>query len=227
MSLDDFSKHMAAGKVQSLKIVIKADQGGPAEALADAFAHLSTDEVRVQVIHRGVGAITESDVLFAKTGNAIIIGFHVRPDANARAAIEREHVDVRIYRIIYEAVESVRAALEGLLAPEEKEVVVGEAEILQIFKISGIGTIAGCIVRNGVIRRNARTRVIRDGVEVYTGELASLKRFKEDVREVKDGLECGMSVGKFNDVKVGDLLESYTVEQVARTLEPAGIQKGE
>ena len=225
VSLADFSKHLAAGKVQSLKIVIKADQGGPAEALADAFAHLSTDEVRVQVIHRGVGAITESDVLFAKTGNAIIIGFHVRPDANARAAIEREHVDVRIYRIIYEAVESVRTALEGLLAPEEKQVVLGEAEILQIFKISGIGTIAGCIVRNGVIRRNARTRVIRDGVEMYDGELASLKRFKEDVREVKDGLECGMGVENYNDIKVGDLLESYTVEQVARTLEPAGISK--
>ncbi len=227
VSLDDFSKHLAAGKVQSLKIVIKADQGGPAEALADAFAQLSTDEVRVQVIHRGVGAITESDVLFAKTGNAIIIGFHVRPDANARAAIEREHVDVRIYRIIYEAVESVRAALEGLLAPEEKEVVLGEAEILQIFKISGIGTIAGCIVRSGVIRRNARTRVIRDGVEMYDGELASLKRFKEDVREVKDGLECGMGVENYNDVKVGDVLESYTVEQIARTLEPAGISKDE
>ena len=225
VSLDDLSRELDAGKVRSLKIVIKADQGGPAEALADAFAQLSTDEVRVEVIHRGVGAITESDVLFAKAGNAIIIGFHVRPDANARAAIERERVDVRVYRIIYEAVETVRAALEGLLAPEEKETVLGDAEVLQTFKISGTGTIAGCVVRTGTIRRSARTRVIRDGVEVYDGELASLKRFKEDVREVKEGLECGIGVENFNDIKVGDVLQGYMVEQIARTLEPAGISK--
>jgi translation initiation factor IF-2 len=226
VSLEDISKHLEAGEVQALNLIIKADQGGPAEALADAFAQISTSEVRVEVIHRGVGSITESDILLAKASNAIIIGFHVRPDSNARAAAEREHVDVRTYRVIYEAVEDVRAALEGMLAPEERETVTGEAEVLQTFKISGVGTVAGCIVRNGVMRRSAKVRVIRDGVDVYTGGLSSLKRFKEDVREVKDGLECGMGVENFNDVKVGDIIQAFTVEQVARSLEPAGAAKG-
>jgi translation initiation factor IF-2 len=225
VSLEDLSRQLEAGKVQTLKIIIKADQGGPAEALADAFANLSTDEVQVEVIHRGIGAVTESDVLFAKASDAIIVGFHVRPDANARSAIDRERVDVRTYRVIYEAVEDVRSALEGLLPPEQREVVLGDAEVLQTFKISGIGVIAGCIVRNGVIKRNAKTRLTRDSVVVYEGVLASLKRFKEDVREVKDGLECGMSIEGFNDIKVGDLFESYTVEEIARTLETAGASK--
>jgi translation initiation factor IF-2 len=227
VNLEDISKQLEAGKIQALKIIIKADQGGPAEALADAFANLSTDEVQVEVIHRGIGAVTESDVIFAKASQAIIVGFHVRPDANARSAIEREQVDVRTYRVIYEAVEDVRSALEGLLVPEQREVVLGEAEVLQTFKISSIGMIAGCIVRNGVIKRNAKIRLTRDGVEVYGGVLASLKRFKEDVREVKDGLECGMSVENFNDIKVGDVIESYTVEEIARTLETAGASKDE
>ncbi|MFB3070295.1 MAG: translation initiation factor IF-2, partial [Gemmatimonadales bacterium] len=225
VSLEDLSKQIEAGKVRALKIIIKADQGGPAEALADAFAILSTDEVRVEIIHRGIGAITENDALFAKASGAIIVGFHVRPDANARAAIDRDRIDVRTYRVIYEAVEDVRLALEGLLAPEQREVVLGDAEILKTFKVSSIGTIAGCIVRNGIIRRNARIRVTRDGVEVYDGVLASLKRFKEDVREVKEGLECGMGVENFNDIKVGDMLETYTIEEIARTLETAGVSK--
>ncbi len=181
----------------------------------------------MEVLHRGIGAITENDVIYAKASDAIIIGFHVRPDANARAAADREQVDVRTYRVIYEAVEDVRSALEGLLAPEEKEVVLGDAEVLQIFKISTVGTVAGCIVRSGIIRRNAKVRVTREGVEIYDGELASLKRFKEDVREVKDGLECGIGVEKFNDIKVGDMLETYTVEMIARTLESAGAAKDE
>jgi translation initiation factor IF-2 len=183
--------------------------------------------VRVEIVHRGIGAVTESDVMFAKASNAIIIAFHVRPDANARSAIDREQVDVRTYRVIYEAVEDVRSALEGLLVPEQKEIVLGDAEVLQIFKISSVGTIAGCIVRSGMIRRNAKIRVMRDGVQVYDGVLASLKRFKEDVREVKDGLECGMSVENFNDIKVGDFLEAYTIEEITRTLETAGASKGE
>ena len=227
VSLEDLSRQLEAGKVQVLRIIIKADQGGPAEALADSFANLSTEEVRVEIVHRGIGAVTESDVMFAKAANAIIIAFHVRPDANARSAIDREQVDVRTYRVIYEAVEDVKSALEGLLAPEQRELVLGDAEVLQIFKISKVGTIAGCIVRNGVIRRNARIRVMRDAVAVYDGVLASLKRFKEDVREVKDGLECGMSVENFNDIKVGDFLEAYTIEEIARTLETAGASKGE
>ena len=162
-SLEDFSRALKEGGVAALRIIIKADQGGPAEALADALAQLSTSEVRVDVVHRGVGAISESDVLLAKASGAIVLGFHVRPDSNARAAAEREQVDVRTYRIIYEAVEDVRNALEGLLKPEERETVLGEAEVLQLFKVSKVGTIAGCMVRSGTIQRTAKARVTRDG----------------------------------------------------------------
>jgi translation initiation factor IF-2 len=222
VSLEEFfqKKDEAAGA--ALRIIIKADQGGPAEALADALSQLSTGEVKVEVVHRGVGAINESDVLLAKASQAIIVGFHVRPDSNARAAAEREHVDIRSYRVIYEAVEEVKAALEGLLKPEEKEVVVGEAEVRQLFKISGVGTIAGCYVRSGTVQRGAKARVVRDGVAVYTGAFASLRRFKDDVKEVKDGLECGIGIENFNDVKVGDVIEAYRIESVARSLETAG-----
>jgi len=181
----------------------------------------------VEVIHRGVGAITEGDILLAKASGAIVVGFHVRPDANARGVAEREKVDVRTYRVIYEAVEDVKRALEGLLSPEEREIVLGEAEVREVFKISGVGSIAGSLVRHGIIRRNARVRVVRDGVEVYDSTVSSLKRFKEDVREVKEGLECGIGIENFNDVKVGDVLEPYQIEQVARSLETAGAQKDE
>jgi translation initiation factor IF-2 len=220
-SLEDFSRALKEGGVAALRIIIKADQGGPAEALADALAQLSTGEVRVDVVHRGVGAISESDVLLAKASGAIILGFHVRPDSNARAAAEREQVDVRTYRIIYEAVEDVRNALEGLLKPEERETVLGEAEVLQLFKVSKVGTIAGCIVRSGTIARTAKARVTRDGTVVYTGGLSSLKRFKDDVREVREGLECGIGIENFNDLKVGDRIESFRMEEVKRTLQPA------
>jgi len=220
-SLEDFSRALKEGGVAALRIIIKADQGGPAEALADALAQLSTSEVRVDVVHRGVGAISESDVLLAKASGAIILGFHVRPDSNARAAAEREQVDVRTYRIIYEAVEDVRNALEGLLKPEEREVVLGEAEVLQLFKVSKVGTIAGCMVRSGTIQRTAKARITRDGTTVYTGALASLKRFKDDVREVREGLECGIGIENFNDLKVGDRIESFRMDEIKRTLQPA------
>ncbi len=220
-TLEDFMAEAAAGGVATLRLIIKADQGGPAEALADALAQLSTAEVKVEVVHRGVGAITESDVLLARASGAIIVGFHVRPDSNARAAADRERVEIRTYRIIYEAVEEVKLAMEGLLAPEKKEVVLGEAEVRQIFKIAKIGTIAGCFVRSGVIPRTGRVRVIRNGVEVYDGTLASLKRFKDDVREVREGFECGIGIENFNDVKVSDLIESYRIEEVARSLSAA------
>ena len=220
-TLEYFMAEAAAGGVATLRIIIKADQGGPAEALADALAQLSTAEVKVEVVHRGVGAITESDVLLARASGAIIVGFHVRPDSNARAAADRERVEIRTYRIIYEAVEEVKLAMEGLLAPEKKEVVLGEAEVRQIFKIAKIGTIAGCFVRSGVIPRTGRVRVIRNGVEVYDGTLASLKRFKDDVREVREGFECGIGIENFNDVKVSDLIESYRIEEVARSLSAA------
>ena len=220
-SLEDFSRALKEGEVSMLRIIIKADQGGPAEALADALAQLTTSEVRVDVVHRGVGAITESDILLAKASGAIVLGFHVRPDSNARSAAEREQVDVRTYRIIYEAVEDVRNALEGLLKPEERETVLGDAEVLQLFKVSKVGTIAGCIVRSGTIQRTAKARVVRDGSTVYTGTLSSLKRFKDDVREVREGLECGIGIENFNDLKPGDRIESYRMEEIKRTLAPA------
>jgi translation initiation factor IF-2 len=217
-SLEDFSRALKEGEVTMLRIIIKADQGGPAEALADALAQLSTPEARVDVVHRGVGAISEGDVLLAKASGAIILGFHVRPDTNARAAAEREQVDIRTYRIIYEAVDDVRNALEGLLKPEEKEIVLGDAEVLQLFKVSKVGTIAGCMVRSGAIQRTAKVRVIRDGTQVYTGNISSLKRFKDDAREVREGLECGIGVENYNDLKVGDRIEAFRLEEVKRTL---------
>ena len=221
VSLEDFMSQTAPGQKRTLRIVIKADQGGPAEALADALAQLSHEEVSVDVIHRGVGAITESDILLARASGAIIVGFHVRPDNNARAAAEREGVEIKLYKIIYEAVEDVRAALEGMLRPEEKEVVLGEAEVRELFKVPRMGVIAGCSVRSGVINRQGRVRVIRDGVEIYDGAIASLRRFKDDVKEVREGFECGIGVENFNDIKVGDVLECYRKEQVARTLTSA------
>jgi translation initiation factor IF-2 len=221
VTLEDFMSQAAAGQMRTLPILIKADQGGPAEALADALSHLSNPEVQIQVIHRGVGAITESDILLARTAGAIIVGFHVRPDNNARAAAEREGVDIKLYKVIYEAVDDIRARLEGLLRPEEREVILGEAEVREIFKVSRVGTVAGCSVRSGVISRQARVRVIRDGVEVYAGSIASLRRFKDDVREVKEGYECGIGIENFNDIKVGDVIECYRKEEVARTLQQA------
>jgi translation initiation factor IF-2 len=225
-TLEDFSRALKEGQVTQLKIIIKADQGGPAEALADALAQLSTSEVRVEVVHRGVGAITESDVLLAKASGAIVLGFHVRPDANARTTAEREGVDVRTYRIIYEAVEDVRAALEGLLKPEQRESVLGEAEVLQVFKVSKVGTIAGCMVRSGLIQRTGKVRVVRDGVLIYTGGISSLKRFKDDVKEVREGLECGIGVENFNDLKVGDRIEAFRIEEIKRTLQSPAVAAG-
>jgi translation initiation factor IF-2 len=220
VSLEDFMASTGEGKRQ-LKLLIKADQGGPAEALADALQQLSNEEVQVEVVARAVGAVTESDILLAKASGAIIIGFHVRPDTKARAAADREGVEIKLYRIIYEAVADVRAALEGLLRPEEKEVVVGEAEVRETFKVPKIGVIAGCFVRSGLINRQGRVRVVRDGIEVYDGTIGSLRRFKDDVKEVKEGYECGIGVENFNDIKVGDVIELYRTESVARTLQSA------
>jgi translation initiation factor IF-2 len=220
VTLEDFMSQSQAGQKRILRIVIKADQGGPAEALADALQQLSNNEVSVEVVHRGVGAITEGDILLARASGAVIIGFHVRPDNNARAAAEREGVDIKLYRIIYEAVADVRAALEGMLRPEEREIVLGEAEVRETFKVSRIGTIAGCYVRSGTINRAGRVRLVRDGTEVFEGSIASLRRFKDDVKEVKEGYECGIGIENFNDVKVGDVIECYKKEEVARTLQP-------
>jgi translation initiation factor IF-2 len=218
VSLEDFMTAAAAGEKRTLRIVIKADQGGPAEALADALGQLSHDEVSVEVVHRGVGSITESDILLARASGSIIVGFHVRPDNNARAAAEREGVDIKLYKVIYEAVEDVRSALEGMLRPEEREVVLGEAEVRETFKVPKMGVIAGCSVRSGLISRQGRARVIRDSVEIYDGVIGSLRRFKDDVKEVREGFECGIGIENFNDIKIGDVIECYRKEQVARTL---------
>jgi translation initiation factor IF-2 len=218
VKLTDISRMLAEGQQATLNLIIKGDVDGSVQALSDALGQLSTAEVQVEVIHRAVGAINESDVLLATTSGAIIIGFHVRPGADARAVAQREGVDIRMYNIIYEAVEDVRSALEGMLAPEEREVMLGEAEVRQIFRVPKIGVVAGCYVTEGVIDRKSRVRVVRDGVQVYEGELGSLKRFKDDAREVREGFECGLSVAGYNDLKIGDRLESYRIESIARTL---------
>jgi translation initiation factor IF-2 len=223
--LTDISKLLAAGETATLNLIIKGDADGSVQALSDALGQLSTSEVQIEVIHRGVGAINESDVLLAATSGAIVIGFHVRPSAEARSVAQRESVDIRLYNIIYEAVEDVRAALEGMLTPEEREVMLGAAEVRNLFKVPRTGTVAGCMVTEGVIDRRSRIRLVRDGVQVYEGELASLKRFKDDVREVREGFECGLSISGFNDIKVGDVVECFRVEEVARTL--AGAAGGE
>jgi translation initiation factor IF-2 len=219
VKLTDIGRMLAEGETAQLNVVIKGDVHGSVQALSDALEQLSTAEVQVDVIHRGVGGITESDVLLASTSGAIVIGFHVRPDSGARGVAEREDVDIRLYDIIYEAVNDVRSALEGMLTPDEKEVVLGSAEVRALFKVPRIGTVAGCYVTDGVIERSARVRLIRDSVQIYEGVLGSLKRFKDDAREVREGFECGMSIEGYNDIKVGDTIEAYRVEQIERTLE--------
>ena len=219
VKLTDIGRMLAEGETAQLNVVIKGDVHGSVQALSDSLEQLSTSEVQVDVIHRGVGGITESDVLLASTSGAIVIGFHVRPDSGARSVAEREDVDIRLYDIIYEAVGDVRSALEGMLTPDEKEVVLGSAEVRQLFKVPRFGTVAGCYVTDGVIERNARVRLIRDSVQVYEGVLGSLKRFKDDAREVREGFECGMSIEGYNDIKVDDIIEAYRVEQIERTLE--------
>ena len=220
--LGDFSQLLASGKTGVLQVVIKGDVDGSVQALADSLEQLSTDEVRVEIVHRGVGAVNESDVMLALAAGAVIIGFRVRPDTGSRQSAAREKVDIRLYDVIYEAVDDVKAALEGLLAPERRESVVGVAEARVIFKIKGVGTIAGSYITEGVMQRNGQARVVRDGIVVYEGEVASLKRFKEDVREVREGFECGIGIANFNDVKAGDVIETYEVQEVARTLAAAG-----
>ncbi len=201
-----------------LALLIKADVQGSQEALVHALSRLSTNEVKVNVIHAAVGGITESDVNLALASKAVIIGFNTRADAAARKLAESSGVDIRYYNIIYDAVDEVKAALSGMLAPEKKENVLGLVEIRQVFRISKVGTVAGCYVLEGLVRRNARVRVLRDNVVIHDGELDSLKRFKDDVREVKAGFECGLSMKSFDDIKVGDQLEIYEVQEVARTL---------
>ncbi|HHP7238028.1 translation initiation factor IF-2 [Longibacter sp.] len=219
VSLEQISRRMAEGEFHELNLIVKADVGGSVEALSDALLKLKTDEVAVRIIHSGVGAITESDVMLARASDAVILGFQVRPTRGARQAAEQEEVDIRTYSIIYDAIEDVHDALEGLLSPEKREEVKGHADVRDIFKVPNVGTVAGAYVTDGTITRNHRIRVIREGVVTYEGGIGSLKRFKEDVKEVKSGFECGISVENFNDIKVGDELESYVVIEEKRTLE--------
>jgi translation initiation factor IF-2 len=216
--LENLFEQLGEGGVRLLPLLIKADVQGSQEALVHALSGLSTEEVKVNVVHAAVGAITESDVNLALASKAVIIGFNTRADAAARKAAEASGVDVRYYNIIYEAVDEVKAALSGMLAPEKKEAVLGLVDVRQVFKISKVGAVAGCYVLEGLVRRNALVRVLRDNVVIHTGEIDSLKRFKDDVREVKSGFECGMSLKNFNDLKVGDQFEIYEVQEVARTL---------
>jgi translation initiation factor IF-2 len=217
-TLEGLMAEARAAQVPELNLIVKADVQGSIGALLDAFAKLPREEVRVRVIHSAAGAITESDVALAVASKAIIIGFNVRPDAKARAMIEREGVDVRLYRVIYDAIDDVRSALAGMLKPEQQEVDLGRAEVRATFRVPKIGLVAGCYVVQGEIQRNARARVVRDGVVVYDGRIGSLRRFKDDVREVAEGFECGIGIENFQDLKEGDLIEAYEVREVAREL---------
>ncbi len=216
VSLEDLYSQIQEGKVKELAIVVKADVQGSVEAIRQSLEKLSTDDVKVRVIHGAVGAITETDVILAAASNALIIGFNVRPDGNATAQSEKESIEIKTYRIIYDAIEDVKSAMIGMLEPEYKEVVNGKAEVRMTYKISNVGTIAGCYVIDGKIVRNSEVRVIRDGIVIFESTLASLKRFKDDAKEVAKGYECGLSIEKFNDLKDGDIIESFTMEAIKR-----------
>jgi translation initiation factor IF-2 len=216
VSLEDLYSQVKEGMIKELPIIIKADVQGSIEALKGTLEKLSTDEIKVRVIHGGVGAITETDISLAAASNAVVIGFNVRPDNNAQVLAEKEKVYVKTYRVIYHAVDDIKAAMIGMLAPEIKEVIQGRVEIRQTYKVSAIGTIAGCYVLNGKITRNSEIRLLRDGVIVHEGKLASLKRFKDDAKEVLAGFECGLSIEKFNEIKEGDIIEAFVMESVVR-----------
>jgi len=217
--LDDIGRRLALGDFNELNLILKGDVGGSVEALADSLLKITNEEVAVNIIHSGVGAITESDVMLASASDAVIIGFQVRPTAGARNTAEREEIDIRTYSIIYNAIEDVRDALEGMLSPEESEKILGNAAVREIFKVPKVGTVAGCYVSEGRIHRNDKVRLVRDAVVIYDGKLSSLKRFKDDVREVQSGYECGMSIENYNDIKVGDIIESYEIVETKRKLE--------
>lgn len=218
ITLDEIGRRIAVGNFKELNVIIKGDVDGSIEALTDSLVKLSTEEVQVNVIHKAVGPISESDILLAAASNAVIIGFQVRPSASARKLAEKEEIEIRLYSIIYDAINEIKDAIEGMLAPETKEEIVCSVEVMEVFKITKVGTVAGCLVREGKITRNTLVRVIRDGIVVYTGKLGSLKRFKDDVKEVGPNMECGLNIENYNDVKVGDIIEGYEQVEVARKL---------
>ena len=218
VTLDEIGRRLALGSFKELNIILKGDVDGSIEALSDSMEKLSSEEISVNIIHRGVGQITESDVLLASASDAIIIGFQVRPSQNARSLAEKEGIDIRMYSIIYEAINEIKSAMEGMLEPTEEEIIAGNVEVRETYKISKVGTIAGCYVTNGNILRNNKIRLIREGIVVYTGKIKQLKRFKDDVNEVKNGYECGLSIDNFNDIKVGDIVESFEIREIKRKL---------
>jgi translation initiation factor IF-2 len=219
MTLEEIGRRLQVGDFKELNIILKGDVDGSVEALSDSLQKLTTEEIQVNIIHKGVGQISESDILLATASDAIVVGFQVRPSAQARKLAEKEEVEIRMYSIIYDAINEVKDAMEGMLSAEIKEEIKGTAEIRETFKISKVGTIAGCMVTDGTIERNHDVRIIRDGVVVYTGKLGSLKRFKDDVKEVRQGFECGLNIANFNDIKVGDIVEAYEMVEVKRTLD--------
>ncbi|SNX55474.1 translation initiation factor IF-2 [Thermoanaerobacterium sp. RBIITD] len=216
ISLDELFNQIKEGNVKELNLILKADVQGSVEALKKSIEQLSNEEVRIKVIHGAVGAITETDVMFASASNAIIIGFNVRPDGNAKSLAEKEKVDIRLYRIIYDAIDDLKAAMKGMLEPEFKEKELGKAEVRAIFRVPGVGNVAGCYVTEGKITRNADIRVVRDGIVIFEGKISSLKRFKDDVKEVQEGFECGIGIERFNDIKEGDVFEAYQMEEIPR-----------
>jgi translation initiation factor IF-2 len=218
ITLDDIGRNIAKGSFKELNIIVKGDVDGSVEALSDSLLRLGSDEVKVNVIHKSVGAIVESDILLASASNAVIVGFQVRPTVNARKLAESEEIDIRLYSIIYNAIEEIQSAIEGMLDPEIKEEVTCNVEVREIFKIHKTGTVAGCLVLDGMITRDANVRIIRDGIVVYTGLLGSLKRYKDDVKDVRSGIECGLNIHNFNDIKVGDIIEGYKETEIKRIL---------
>ena len=218
ITLDEIGRRIAIGDFKELNIILKGDVDGSVEALSDSFQKLSSDEIVVNIIHKAVGAITESDILLASASEAIVIGFNVRPTGNARNIADKEEVDIRNYSIIYDAINDLKDAMEGLLSPELKEELTGSAEIRETFKISKVGTIAGCMVMSGKINRKSKVRLIRDGIVVTTTELSSLKRFQDDVKEVTKGYDCGIQLKNYNDIKIGDTLECFNELKVKKKL---------
>jgi translation initiation factor IF-2 len=218
ITLEEIGRRLAIGDFKELNLIIKGDVDGSIEALSDSLQNLSTEQIAVKIVHKGVGAITEADINLASASDAIIVGFQVRPSTSARKLADQEQIDIRLYSVIYKAIDEIKAAMEGMLSPEIEEVVTGSAEIRETFDITKVGTIAGCFVTQGTIKRNAKIRVIRDGIVLHTGKLGSLKRFKDDQKEVKHGYECGLNIDKFNDIKIGDIVEAFEENEVARKL---------
>jgi translation initiation factor IF-2 len=216
VTLDDLYKHIKDGEVKDLNVIIKGDVQGTVEALKGSLEKIEVEGVRVKILHQGVGAVTESDIILASASNAIIIGFNVRPEPAAMATAEQEKVDIRLHRIIYNVIEEIESAMKGMLDPEYKEVIIGQVEVRNIFKISKIGTIAGCMVTNGKVTRAAEVRLIRNGIVIHEGKIDSLKRYKDDAKEVSQGYECGISLEKFHDLKEGDIIEAFVMETVER-----------